>query len=665
MRYVGGLALAALAGIVAPVVARGEDGTEAAHRFGAREDVREVTISPAGKRIAMLRAIKGAGSAVYVFELGSGGEPKAVLASTGRPDQVLGCEWATDVRLLCQVSTTDLVDGTRLGLSRMLVLDVEHGGTRELSTERRSGDLSFTQNGGGVIDWLADGNGSEDGAVLVTHQLSAQYSTGTMLANPSSGMAVERVDTATFARRQVEPPIASADGYLSDGHGTVRVMGLTAAADNGYMLGRVAFRYRRPGERTWLPLSTVTITSTGNKGFEPQAVDRDLNAAYGFDDAGSRKGLYRVTLDGSGKRELVLSNPQVDVDDLLTIGRQHRVVGASYATDKREAVFFDPGLKALGASLRKALPQSPIITFVDASADESKLVLFAGSDSDPGRYYLYDKPTRKLAEIMAVRPQLAAVPLASVRPITFKAADGTDVPGYLTLPPGSDGKNLPAIVMPHGGPSARDEWGFDWLSQYFANRGYAVLQPNYRGSSGYGSAWFQKNGFQSWRVAIGDVNDAGRYLLSSGIAAPGKLAIVGWSYGGYAALQSAALDPDLFKAIVAVAPVTDLETLREQYRNWTNYRLVDAQIGHGPEVRAGSPAQNARAIKAPVLLFHGDQDTTVGVGESRLMASRLRGAGRKVEYVEYKGLTHQLDDGEVRAEMLGKSDAFLRQSLGL
>ena len=153
--------------------------------------------------------------------------------------------------------------------------------------------------------------------------------------------------------------------------------------------------------------------------------------------------------------------------------------------------------EALGASLRKALPGSPSITFVDASADESKLVLFASSDTDPGRYYLYDKATHHLAEIMAVRPQLAAVPLATQRPITFKAADGTDIPAYLTLPPGSDGKNLPAIVMPHGGPSARDEWGFDWLSQFFANRGFAVLQPNYRGSSGYGSAWFQKNGFQS------------------------------------------------------------------------------------------------------------------------------------------------------------------------
>ena len=209
------------------------------------------------------------------------------------------------------------------------------------------------------------------------------------------------------------------------------------------------------------------------------------------------------------------------------------------------------------------------------------------------------------------------------------------------------------------------KWGFDWLSQYFANRGYAVLQPNFRGSTGYGDSWFQKNGFQSWRIAIGDVNDAGRYLLTSGIASPGKLGIFGWSYGGYAALQSSVLDPNLFKAIVAVAPVTDLATLRDEAARYSNALIVDRFIGHGPEVERGSPAQNVASIKAPVLLFHGDIDTNVGVGESRMMASRLRAAGKSVEYVEFKGLDHQLDDSAVRAEMLGKSDAFFRKAMGL
>ncbi len=255
--------------------------------------------------------------------------------------------------------------------------------------------------------------------------------------------------------------------------------------------------------------------------------------------------------------------------------------------------------------------------------------------------------------------------LSEMKPVTYSARDGTMIPAYLTLLSGSAGKNLPAIVMPHGGPSARDEWGFDWLMQFFAARGYAVLQPNYRGSSGYGSQWFQKNGFQSWQTAIGDVNDAGRWLQSQGIAAPGKLAIVGWSYGGYAALQSQVLDADLFKAVVAVAPVTDLGAMLDAARDTTGFRNLENFIGTGPHIEAGSPARHAVAFTAPVLLFHGDKDLNVGVSESRLMRDRLQAAGRSVTYAEFPGLDHQLDNAPARQKLLADSDRFLRKALGI
>ena len=654
---------AAAAAMFVMGIASAEAAEPPAQMFGAREDVRQVSISPDGKRIAMLRATKGASSALFVADLTTGALPKAVLAATGRPDQLDRCSWSTPTRLVCTVSTMLLQNGVRLGFSRVVTLDADGKNLKELSGETPNAIGGAGQFGGAVIDLSADGE--QGGAVLMTRTYGVQQSTGTLLASQAAGLGVERVDTNSLHRQSVEKPNAEASEYISDGHGTVRVMGVTSSSDSGIVKGRTTYFYRKPGEHGWQPLSTLTYDGGLGMGFNPYAVDRDLNVVYGFDAHDGRKALYRILLDGSLKRELVLDNPDVDVDGLIRIGRQQRVVGASFATDKRRAVFFDPQLKALAASLGRALPKLPIIEFVDASADEQQLVLFAGSDTDPGRFYLFDRPTNKLTEILPLRPQLEGVALASVKAISFKAADGTVIPAYLTLPPGSDGKNIPAIVMPHGGPESRDEWGFDWLSQFFANRGYAVLQPNYRGSTGYGAAWLQKNGFQSWRTAIGDVNDAGRYLLSSGIAAPGKLAIVGWSYGGYAALQSAVLDSDLFKAIVAVAPVTDLETLRGEHTQYTDYAIEDARIGHGPHVREGSPAQNADRIKAPVLLFHADQDQNVGVGESRLMANRLRSAGKHVEYIEYKGLTHQLDDADVRTEMLNKSDEFLRTSLGI
>ena len=341
------------------------------------------------------------------------------------------------------------------------------------------------------------------------------------------------------------------------------------------------------------------------------------------------------------------------------------MVGASYATERRTTEYFDPELKSLSTALCKALPGRPNVDIIDASEDESKLLLLACSDTNPGMFYLFDKTTKHLDELLPVRNELTKTSLAPVKAVSFLAADGTAIPAYLTLPAGSTGKGLPTIVMPHGGPGARDEWGFDWLAQYFAARGYAVLQPNFRGSSGYGNAWYQDNGFKSWRVAVGDVNDAGRWLISSGIAAPDKLAILGWSYGGYAALQSSTLDPDLFKAVVAIAPVTDLERLRQESQDYTNFRQVDAFIGQGPHIREGSPAQNVERFKAPVLLFHGDLDQNVGVGESRLMDSRLRGAGKQVTYVEFKGLGHQLESSAARTKVLYDSDAFLRKAFGM
>ena len=660
------MAICLLAGASASAQQPGKDvkpvsATDAAERFGAREGILDISLSPDGTHVAIVVPDKGAASTVLVADVVTGGPAKAVLSSSGNPDRLTSCHWPSATRLVCGIYANVASGDGRMGFSRLFAIDADGGHLQMLSARVNDRSLGVMQQGGGVIDWSAN-----DGSVLMTRQFVPEQTIGTMLASSRQGLGVESVDTTTLQRRTTEEGKDKASEYIADGHGVVRIMAVSAASDSGYSKGRRTYFFRRKGSRTWEKLGDVVDDPTGGEtGFDPYAVDADLDVAYGFERADGRTALYRAALDGTGRKDLVLSRPDVDVDGLIRIGRQQRVVGASYATDRRTTTFFDPELIRLRTALGKALPGDLQMSFVDASADERKLLLFVGSDTNAGRYYLYDKDTRHLAEVLGSRPQLDGLTLATQKAITFKAADGTIIPAYLTLPPGSDGKGLPAIVMPHGGPGARDEWGFDWLSQFFANRGYAVLQPNFRGSTGYGDSWFQKNGFQSWRVAIGDVNDAGRYLLSSGIAAPGKLGIFGWSYGGYAALQSSALDPDLFKAIVAVAPVTDLATLRDEAAKYSNALIVDKFIGHGPEVGLGSPAQNIASIKAPVLLFHGDLDTNVGVGESRMMASRLRAAAKPVEYVEYKGLDHQLDDSTVRAQMLGKSDAFFRKAMGL
>jgi dipeptidyl aminopeptidase/acylaminoacyl peptidase len=304
------------------------------------------------------------------------------------------------------------------------------------------------------------------------------------------------------------------------------------------------------------------------------------------------------------------------------------------------------------------------VYIISASANERVLLIRASSDVEPGRYFVYDRDARTLKEIMQSRPALRGLKLSQVKAIEYAAADGTRIPGYLTLPPGAaDAKGLPALVMPHGGPGARDEWGFHWLAQFYAQRGYAVLQPNFRGSAGYGETWFQKNGFQGWKQSIGDVCDGGRWLVSQGIADPAKLAIVGWSYGGYAALQANVLDPDLFKAVIAIAPVTDLALLKSQAFNFTSYNIVSDFVGSGPHVREGSPAQQAARFKAPVLLFHPAEDVNVDIMQSRRMDKELRDAGKSSELVVYPDLDHGIRSGAARTDMLRRSDAFLRQHL--
>jgi len=363
----------------------------------------------------------------------------------------------------------------------------------------------------------------------------------------------------------------------------------------------------------------------------------------------------------------VFKNDQVDVDGVVTIGRSGRVIGASYTTDKTYVHYFDPDYQKLHDMLARALPKMPLIDFISASADEQVLVVHASSDVEPGNWYLYDRAKKSLGLISESRPALKGKKLSVVKTLSYPAADGTQIPAYLTLPPGvTDAKKLPAVVMPHGGPGARDSWGFDWLAQYFAQRGFVVLQPNFRGSGGYGDAWFANNGFRGWKTSVGDVCDAGRWLVSQGMADPSKLAVIGWSYGGYAALQANVLDPELFKAVVAIAPVTDLDLLKSKTALSYRDSFVEADfIGSGPHVKEGSPAQNTQVFKAPVLMFQGDTDVNVDISQSRYMYKQLTRDGKSSELIVYPDLDHALRDGTARADLLRKSDAFLRKQLKL
>ncbi|MFN3474368.1 MAG: alpha/beta hydrolase family protein [Blastomonas sp.] len=624
--------------------------------MGARPEVEDASLSPDGTKLAYLAPVNGQGSVLMVVDLAKADRPmRAVFKADGEPNRITSCHWTGNTRLLCSIIASVKVDNRATYASRMVAVDASGGAPKVINVRRGGGErLGLALYGGDVIDW----NPSEEGHVLMIRDYVPEVTIGTRLAQEKEGLGVDLVNTRTMAAKTVEQPDIGAVEFISDGYGKVRIKGMRTIRDGYVMEGR-RYYYRTADSNSWQPMSVV---DTAREGFDPHAVDAKRDIAYGLKRLDGRLAAFSIALDGSGKEELVFAHPQVDIAGFIRVGRRDRVIGVRYVTDIAQVHYIDPDIAAMTAALSSAVPDLPLIRVVDTSEDERKMLIWAGSDTNPGSYFLFDRDARTLGNLLAARSALDTMTLAKMEPARYKARDGVDIPGYLTLPPGkTDVAGLPAIVMPHGGPSARDEWGFDWLVQFFALRGYAVLQPNFRGSAGYGSDWFQQNGFQSWKTAIGDINDAGHWLISQGADA-GRLAIFGWSYGGYAALQSNVVEPDLFKAVVAVAPVTDLEKLKSDRQGWSDFVQVSRYVGAGPHIKEGSPARNAEAFKAPVLMFHGDIDRNVDVGHARLMDSRLRSAGKASEMHIFENRDHYLTDSVVRTKMLAASAAFIEKA---
>ncbi len=524
-RYVGLLLLAAplaQAQTAAPF--------DAAAAFGARPSVTDLSLSPDGKSVAYVAPASGQGTLLYTLRLEKGAHPKQVVYADGKPDRLESCSWVASDRLVCLVYGVS--KSPYLGVlpwTRIIAVNADGTNLKLLSTQPNMYSRGLELGGGDIVDWLPDENGS----LLMARTYLPDARLESRVGSSALGLGLDRIDTRTLKITHILPPDPTAVAYITDGRGTVRIKGFRETRA-GLDTGVIHYFFLPQNSREWKPLGDYN--SVTGQGFRPLAADHDLNVAYGLKKKDGRWAMYTVTLDDGLHEELLYSRPDVDVAGLVRIGRRQRVVGVSFVTDVRHAVYLSSDIKQLLGSLARALPGS-LLRIGDTSTDENTMLIFSGSDSDPGVYYLFDRKAQRLATFLVVRDELEGVKLATQQPILYPADDGVMIPAYLTLPPGRENaKGLPAIVLPHGGPSARDEWGFDWLSQFFANRGYAVLQPNFRGSSGYGDAWFQKNGFHSWRIAIGDILAAGHWLVRQGIADPSKLGIVGWSYGGYAAL---------------------------------------------------------------------------------------------------------------------------------
>jgi dipeptidyl aminopeptidase/acylaminoacyl peptidase len=655
--HIGLLASASLF-VAVPVIGADASLIADAKAFGARDAVTMPDLSADGSSVLYITPGPGRKSVAVVGNLDTG-KFTQVGASDGNPEAFRWCHFTSMTRAVCKITANTASNEFRvLGFSRLVSLNMDGSDLKQLGQSDSFYDASIRQFDAEIVDWL---DGTSNKVLLAREYVPEEGKIGSLVVRTKKGLGVDRIDVRSVTGDNVENPRDGVGGYMSDGHGNVRLMIMPEIATGftGYLSGNVKYLYRTADSRDWQPLSEAKYDE-----FQPLAIDADSNELYALKKLNGRSALYTIKLDGSMSEKLVASNPRVDIDDVVRLGDGQRVIGYTYAEDKRFTVYFDPEFKALSASLSKALPQLPLVEFVDSSHDGQRLLIHAGSDTDPGRYYVFDRAKKSLTPAMVDRPELEGRTLASVKPVTITAPDGTKIPAYLTLPPGKAAKGLPAVILPHGGPSARDYWGFDWLTQFLAARGYAVLQPEYRGSAGFGDAWLNENGFRNWRTSIGDIAASAKWLAAEGIADPQRMAIFGWSYGGYAALQSAATEPSLYKAVIAVAPVTDLALLKEEARNFTNGQMVEDEIGSGPQVADGSPVRHATDIAAPVLLFHGDLDSNVNFEQSQKMESALKDAGKECELVKFSGLDHQLDDSDARTEMLTKAGELLERTIG-
>jgi len=347
---VAGMAMAAT-----PALAD-DDGAAVAARFGALQDFRNVALSPDGTKVALVRTV-GDGMVLLVADLAAHTPAKPIIGMPAKEGRISGCSWSTDTRLVCRnryVTRQETI--ALLGFTRMFAINADGTGVVKLTQENNYRSRYAMEFGGGVIDYDV---GDAPGAVLMTRQFVPDDKTGSMLGSKQEGNGVELVDTLTLKRKTVEPPRKDATEFISDGHGNVRVLGVLATDPDGLLKGKTRYLYRKPGSRDWEPLSTVVNAPTGiSTGFDPYAVDSARNVVFGFDDKNGYSALYSVSLDGAATRTEVLARPDTDIDELVQIGRDHRVVGASYALERREVEYFDPELKKSTSSMRARVKRS-------------------------------------------------------------------------------------------------------------------------------------------------------------------------------------------------------------------------------------------------------------------------------------------------------------------
>jgi dipeptidyl aminopeptidase/acylaminoacyl peptidase len=657
MSWAGALALLIAVATIAPQMAAAQSasvdqapatGPVPLSAYGALPSLEMVSLSPDGLRMARI-TVTGEDRALMVSEIATG----AVLAvAKVGVTKVRAVDWITDDRLLITVSVTQSIPVLNIPKSEWamgLIFDV--------TTRRTTQILNSTRGVAPMLLSNPDIRRSPQGAEIYVRALS--------IAGGGS-LDLYQVDSVTGHGATAGVMGFDVQDYALDPNGAVIAK---AFYDNRHRWALLLREGRTSSYSTnWITEAALDEPALMGMGTTPRSVlveaDRDDLPA---DPANPGSRLLEVDVDtGAWTRLPFTRSPQYLIRHPLT----GLLIGGSRMGENGQAYeFIDRTAAARWAAINRAFPgKAPVLA--SWSDNLRQVLVLTGGAGSSGVYQLIDFDRNVANVVGEAYPLIGPAQVGEIRPISYPAADGLDIPGYLTLPPGvTEPKGLPLVVLPHGGPAAHDDGSFDWLAQAIAARGYAVLQPNFRGSTGYGDA-FLEAGYGEWgRKMQTDLSDGVRWLDAQGIIDPARVCIVGASYGGYAALAGATLDPDVYRCAVSIAGVSDLrnmvvwtsrQTGRRDHpavRYWN--RFMGAEKLGDRSLDERSPARLASRATIPILLIHGRDDTVVPIEQSRMMANALRGAGKPYEFVELDGEDHWLSRADTRTRMLTETVRFL------
>ncbi len=446
--------------------------------------------------------------------------------------------------------------------------------------------------------------------------------------------------------------------WLTDHDGKLRVAG-TSDGVNTTLL------FREKEEDEFKPILTTNFKEAVN----PLLFTFDNKKLYVASNRGRDKsGIFVFNPTTAKEEKLIFDRPDVDVDELDFSHKRKVLTLASFVTWKGERKFLDKETESMFKLVQAKLPGYEV-AFTSSNKAEDKFIVASYSDKTRGKRYVFDQATGKLEFIADISPWIPESELADMKPIKYTSRDGLTINGYLTLPKGVAARNLPVVINPHGGPWARDRWDYNSEVQFLANRGYAVLQMNFRGSTGYGRKFWESS-FKQWgKTMQDDITDGVQWLIKEGIADPKKIAIYGGSYGGYATLAGLTFTPDLYAAGVSYVGPSSLFTLMESLPPyWESYRAMFYEMAGNPTteadlVRAASPLYSVDQIKAPLFIAQGAKDPRVKQAESDQMVAALKKRGVNVEYMVKENEGHGFRNEENKFDFYEAMEKFLGRYL--